>query len=557
MSATSEKTLSPQPARRAPFGAVARRGWVGLTFSTPLAARELAPVGVLLLALGALVYGGHVTHGSFYYDDWAQASFTTLPPHPGYVGALQFYFSTFGFRPVVAVYYPTLYAVLGLHQHLQIAWAVFLGVAASWTLYLVLRTLALERLHAFLIAALVLLFPFSDSTILWPTAATGHLVLVLYFVGLLLALRGLRSETRRSALLCHVGSVVCYIAAVTTYEVVATVALGSVVIYLWKCERRRALKRFAVDVVTIVAALAWTASHSTIDQVSSTGGGLHHAIRILGQGLYIIAGAVVPFGSPAHLLIVGIALAALLAGGALWFQFLRGTTAGADVRRWLIIAVAGAVWAYAAWAIFVPADPYYEPTGVGVGNRTNVVAAVGLVAGAYALIMLLGTLGFSRSRWRIPLTSAFAVLVAIFLGTGYTRQVSTDVTHWDLATSYQYEVLGALKHEIPRPVPNATIYAYGYPLFTAPGVPTFAATWDLNGAVQLTYHDRDLHGYPLETAASTSCGVRSMYPAVAGYGPQRSAAYGQGYLLDVSTRRAYRPLNQAQCEAAVTGRSSQ
>ncbi len=220
------------------------------------------------------------------------------------------------------------------------------------------------------------------------------------------------------------------------------------------------------------------------------------------------------------------------------------------------MAAAGGVWAYAAWAIFVPANPYYEPTTLGVGNRTNTVAAVGLVAGAYAVIMLLGTLVFSRSRWRIPLTTGLAVLVAIFLGTGYVRRVNADDTQWNLATNYQYEVLDALRRDIPHPVARATIYVYGYPPFTAPGVPSFAASWDLNGAVEVAYHDPWLHGYPLFVPSSMSCGPHSMYPAVSGYGPQFSATYGQGYVLDVSAGRAYRPLDRAQCEAAIAGRDS-
>ncbi len=128
MSTNSEKTPTPQHARRPPFGAAARRGLAALTLSTPLAARELAPVGVLPLGLGALVYGQYVTHGSYYYEDWAHAALTSFPPHPGYLGVLRSYFSYFGFRPVLAAYIPTLYAILGLHQHLHIAWSVFLAV---------------------------------------------------------------------------------------------------------------------------------------------------------------------------------------------------------------------------------------------------------------------------------------------------------------------------------------------------------------------------------------------------------------------------------------------
>ncbi len=516
-----------------------------------MAAREVIPVGLLLLTLGALVYVHHITHGSFYYDDWATAAFVKLPPHPGYLGALQYYFSLFGFRPLVALYIPTLHEVLGLHQHWQIAWGVFLAVVASVTLYATLRTLRLERLHAFLISALVLVFPFADSAVMWPTEATAHLVLAIYLAGLMLAVRGLRTPDMKRARLYHLGSLVLYLAAITTYEIVATVALASVLVYVWQSDWRRAARRFAVDVVVIAAALIWTGSHTSIDQVTSTGGGVHHAVQILGQGLYIVAQTIVPFGAPNHVLVVCLASAVFVACWLLWFRFLRGTSAGADVRRWLMIAAGGVVWAFVAWAIFVPADPYYEPTTLGVGNRTNIVAAIGLVAAVYGLAMAVGTLLFSRWRWRMPAVAAVALAAAVVLGTGYIHRVAGDDTQWDRASRYQQQVLSTVKRDIPRPVKGAIIYAYGFPLFTAPGVPTFAATWDLNGAVQVTYDDASIRAYPAAAPAYMLCAPHSVYPTAAGYGPQYGALYGQAYVVDVSTGRASRPLNLAECSAAL------
>jgi hypothetical protein len=518
--------------------------------SVPFATRELGPVALLLLVEGAFLYGSHILHGSFYYDDWANAAFTAYPPHPGYSGALQFFFSSFGFRPLLAFYVPTVHEILGLHQHLHIAWSVFLGVVMSAMLYATLRTLRLQRLHAYLIAALVLAFPFSDATIMWSTEAVAHLVITLYFAGLILALRGLWSEDRKTARLYHLGSLVLYVAAVTTYEVVATVALASVIIYAWQSDWRRALQRFALDVVAIGVALWWTASHNAFNQVASSHGGVHHAVLILGQGLYIIAETIIPFGTPSRFVVLGLAAAVVVAGAAVWRRLPQDTSARLELRRWVLIALAGPLWAYVAWATFVPADPYYEPTQLGVGNRTNVVAAIGLVAGAYASGVLLATILLYRSRARNELTAVIALAVAVVLGAGYARRISTDDGAWNRATTHQVEVLDALKREIPRPARASTVFAYGYPIFTAPGVPVFAASWDLNGAIEILYHDGTLHGYPI-ALTSMVCAGHSMYPGAVGYGSAYAAPYGRAYLLDVGGGRAYRPRNRVECDSAV------
>ena len=151
--------------------------------------------------LGVAVFGSHIVQGSFYYDDWANSAHTHEPGGANDFGAALSYFWGFtGFRPLLALYVPVLHEVFGQHWGAHLAWAVVLATLMSGLLFAVLVELGIGRVHALLIAALVLVFPFSDATRLWATSATAHLTASFWLAGLWVALRGLdpgRSRARR------------------------------------------------------------------------------------------------------------------------------------------------------------------------------------------------------------------------------------------------------------------------------------------------------------------------------------------------------------------------
>jgi hypothetical protein len=92
-------------------------------------------------------------------------------------------------------------------------------------------------------------------------------------------------------------------------------------------------------------------------------------------------------------------------------------------------------------------------------------------------------------------------------------------------------VLGALRSSMPPPPPGSTVIARGFDLFAAPGVPVFAATWDLNGAVKLLWNDKTLQGWPAPPGAlrCTAAGT-----TLEGIGAIRAPApYGRAYIVDV------------------------
>lgn len=552
MTAAPEHTLPGRDARSSASRRVLSRGVSLLAEGdTRVGLAELLLASVIILVASFALYLSHIRHGSFYYDDWANAALTTYPPHPGYGGALSEYFSLFGFRPLLAWYTPTLQEVLGMHEHLHIAWSVLLLCAMSCAFYLTLRTLGMERVHAVALAVLALVFPFSDSSTLWSQAASGHLVAMLYLLGLVAAIHGLRAKDRRRALWWHTGSLVLYLAAVTTYELVATAALASVLIYVWQTSLRRALARFVADVIVIGAALAWTTSHTAIDVVSSGGGALSHVHLLANNGLTIIAQALEPFGNPPRLLVIAVALIVVAVGLVAWQRSAHGSMRRVQLCRWLATAAAGVVFSYIAWAVFVPSNVYYEPTTLGVGNRTNCLAVLGIVMVAYSLAMIIGSLSSQPSSRRPLLATCFALAVTVALGAAYVHRVRRDIHNWNKATRIQDQVFTAMRTTVPQPIPHATIYAYGFVNYPAPGVPSFAASWDLNGAVKILYHDGTLSGYPVFLSSAMVCAPRGMYPDQDGYSSRFGTPYGHAILVNVSGPSAAAPLNQAQCDRAI------
>jgi hypothetical protein len=207
--------------------------------------------------------------------------------------------------------------------------------------------------------------------------------------------------------------------------------------------------------------------------------------------------------------------------------------------------------AAAGWLLYIPADPYYQVDAPGVGNRTNVMAAIGVALAVYAVVVLAATLLFRGvPRWWRPAT-ALAVALAAILAVGYARQARNDVRMWDHATAQSNAVLAAMQRALPDPPHGSTIYTFGHPGSVAPGVVVFAFSWDLVGAARLTYRDPTLAAYPVLEGSSLDCGTDDMGPAGPGSLPAFRARYGTAILVNVATATAQKIDSRAECRAAA------
>ncbi len=478
--------------------------------------RELALAFLALLLLGAVLFGPQVANGGFYWDDWQNAANTHFSRSPGLFGALERATErpVFGYRPVLTTLLVLEHKAFGTHAWLHLAMALLFGVLTAWALYLLLRTLGFGRLDSGAPAALLLAFPWTDSTRMWATASYDTLAVTLYLLGLGLAVRGLR-EGRRGL---TVASLVLYLLASWTYEVVSVGVLASVALYLVVAPRRDALRRFALDAAVVALALALVVSGTTRDP-QSLSDQVDHARVIAGQALSLLGRALVPVGAVPG--VVGaLALALLLALG--WRRR----------DRFLAMACLGALCVAAGYALFVPALPHYQPLEPGTTNRMNVLAAVGFAVLVYAIVRI--------AFRRVPVVAAVALIA---IGVGYAVKVIDDRGGWERSARGQERVLAS----IPRPPAGTTVYTFRAPTFAAPGVPVFSLPFDLKAALRLRYDNPSLAAYPIPFRAGIVCGRSTLYPTGGTYGTAEAAAYGRAWFVDVPARRVIPITDQAGC----------
>src|SRR3954462_4278933 len=97
----------------------------------------LVALGLALLA--GLVYGDHVVHGGFMWDDWENAATTRYRYEPGFLGP--FDLRQAAYRPVLALLIPLPHLIFGAHPALHLALALGCAVAAATAFHALLRAL--------------------------------------------------------------------------------------------------------------------------------------------------------------------------------------------------------------------------------------------------------------------------------------------------------------------------------------------------------------------------------------------------------------------------------
>ncbi len=511
----------------------------------PIPRRELALAAVAAVLLAAALFGPQVAGGGFYWDDWQNSANVHFSLEPGLFGALDRATErpVFGYRPVLTAMLVVEHSLLGADKHLHLAMAALFGALTAWALYVLLRTVGLRRLDSTVPAALLLAFPWTDSTRMWATASFDTLAVTFYLLGATLAVRALRAPSGGRRVALTAGSLVLYLLASWTYEIVTVAVLASVALYLVVAPRREALRRLALDALLVAVALVLVVSGTTRDP-QSLGDQAHHAATIASQAFSVLARALLPVGSVPGIL--GAALLVFVAGGGLltWRRLPADDPRVPWLRRWLCAAGLGALAVAAGYALFVPALPHYQPLAPGTTNRMNVLAAVGYAVLVYALVRLATGL---VPRGRAPLA---AVALSLAIGAGYVVHVANDEDGWRRSARVQGRVLAAVRSTVRDPGPRTTIYTFRAPTFTAPGVPAFSLPFDLKAAVRLRYDDASLQAYPMADRTGIVCEQAFLYPTGGTYGPVHGARYGSAVFVDVAGRRAIAIGSQAACVAA-------
>ena len=510
--------------------------------------RDFALASLALLVLGVVTYLP-ARHGGFYLDDWSNAAGALYPP--GGESAFSYFREFTIYRPVLVLYLPLQFFVFGTHMALQLAWSAFLAALASALLYGVLRKLGVPRLHAWLPAALALIYPWFDSTRLWVTGSILTLSICFTFAGLWLALEGLDRRSWR----LHACAATLYLASIWTYEVTMPLIALAGALYTVRAGWRAARMRWGVDLVVVVVGGLWIATQTT-QESEDFSTDLKHVGEIIVSGGTIIGRSLIPLGAVRTTVALVLILVVLLAGSAvLAFRRLPAPRGASwSLRGWLLLAGGGLMLAVLGWIMFIPANPYFTPSVYGITNRVNALSGFG------AVILLYGSFGVAGellarvvprvTRIALPAT----ILLALILGGVYTHVFERHVRVWNAAFRAEMAGLGETKTQFPQLPPGTTVFTSDYPAYQALGVPIFSASWDVNGMIKLQYKDSELAAYPVLEGQRLICKETVVWLAGAG-APTAIAKYGMARFLNVHTGEHAEPRNRKQCEA-VAGKYS-
>lgn len=495
----------------------------------------------VLAAIAAAAYGAHVADGGFYSDDWANASgyqFADSPRYWSSVGELE---ETLGGRPLSAVLLPIPHAIFGLDAGLHLALAAFLALLTSLLFFVLLRTLEMAPLHAGAIAALAMLFPWSDSIHLWPAGSINTISVCLLLLGLIVALRGF-DRRGRTAIAMHGAAALLLGLSVLAYEGTGAAALLAGSLYLGRGSRAAALRSWAADVFVVLCALAYSLSTTVAERpVGSPLARLEDAGDFTRESLLLLASAVEPFGSPGRAVQ---AVVLLLAAAALVAAIVRlRRRADPELAGWLRWAAIGAATVAAAYFMFLGSN--LHPRDPGIGNRINVLAGLGYCLLVYALLACACRLLPASAR----VAAVAAVAVAALVGAGYGIRLGEDESAWRDAANRQAQVVDAIERGA-APLPRqSSLLSFGFPSQTAPGVPLFNRDWDLSGALRLRLDDETLDAYPVYEGIDVLCGRRLVVDGGGGFGVFH-LDYGRVFFFE-PTRGRERIGSRAACERAL------
>ena len=499
-----------------------------------------------LVACAAGAYGWYVLHGGLYSDDWGNARAYRFAATPRYLSAVRGGFETLGGRPLLAALLPLPHALFGTDARLHLTLAASLAVATSAAFWILLRQLAVPAIEAAAMSVLALIFPWADAIELWPTASINTVAVILFFGGLIVALRGL-SLSGRKAVAWHAVAALLYLLSVLTYEVCGAAAALAGLLYLTRAPRRAALWRWATDVVVVTASLTYALVRTipvrhvgTLhDRIVDVKPMAYDATVLLGQVLVPIH----RYGRVLHpLAIVGAAVLTVLVT-IRWRGGIRD-----DSTRWLAFGCGCVVALAAAYFMFLGSS--LGPLQDATGTRTNVFARFAYAGVVVALVAAAASLAFRR-----PATAKVATFAVVFaLAGGYALRLHSDEAAWVRAAAYQRHVLAAIDSRFPRLQSGTTLVTFGAPGEASPGAPVFVADWDLNGALEVRRNDASLHAFPVYEGVTVSCGPHRLVLDFPGSRGNARVPYRRLFFFDVARNRAAQVATHAACENAHTFR---
>ena len=505
---------------------------------------ELWGVALFLFVVGVVSYGWYVFHGGLYGDDWGTASAYRFAHGWRLWTSIEQQAHQLGGRPILAALLPLPFAVLGVGPHAHLALALGLGMFTSLCFYALLRVLGLGRAPAAVISALALVFPWSDSIRLWPTASLNSVAVCFFLMGLAVALLGLEQQGRRAAAY-HALAALLYLASVLTYEVAGAAVVLAVVLYLRRAPVRAALACWLVDLVVVVAGLTYSLLRTIpVRHVGTLQQRIADAHEMARESLVMLVWTLVPVHSATKPVQATVLAAVLLIVAVALYRTNRSQAQ--ELRRWLCVAGVS-VLAIAA-AYFMLLGSGIHPTSAAAGTRANVFAGLAYVALAYALASLLAHLLF-RTR---PAAHLATLAIACLIAAGYGVKLARDESAWASASRLQQPLIRTIDRTLPHLRSGSTVVTFDYPAQVSPGAPVFVAIWDLTGAVQLDRgNDPTLHAYPVYQGATLACRAGRFLLHLPGSRGNARPPYGRLFFLDGDSAHVRQIRDERECRTAL------
>lgn len=539
-------TLSQTTVLRA-FAAIGRSRW-----------REVAAAGLLFTALTFAVFGWYVSEGGFVADDWVNADKYHFHSEPGFWGAVDNYQTPS--RPVAAVYVTSTHVLLGTHFEYHLLLSLLLAAFLSTAFFAFLRALGLDWRLALAAAALLLVFPSSDSTRFWATGSQINLFIGLYLVAATIAIEGRRRfgpAPSVPAVTTQVLASALAVTAVAGYEIVAAAVLLSVLLYGW-IGREGAIWRWLFDAIPTVSVL--------ILYTQKFGGGAAQGMQLLTNVRTVADEAV-----------------SVLAYTLVPTRELSGLIGFWEISRWTVLwGVVAVVVATLLVRRFAPADPSRDAVGRWLGPpaagdrghrdrlrddrpRSGTVSALRarraepdqLLRRPWILRSGDVPVGCDRLDARRhrpaahrentsaasprPHRCAAVGRVRCVHGSHQPRRASMGASRGDPGPDPRRA------HDlVPAPPADAVIFTSPFPGFSARSIPILAGGGnnDAAGAFKVTYDSDEMRAYPLLEEVGVTCGPTSMEAPGSDNG---EADYGKAIMIDFRTSTVYRPRSRREC----------
>lgn len=515
--------------------------------------REFALAAVAMLLTVTAVMFPHIMNGGFTLDDWS--TYSGIVVRGGSLSNDISYLlgqEHIRARPLTGVLLAVGMNVFGFHMGVWLAFAAGLAAWMGVTVFAILRALGLGMAPAFAVGAFSVLTPIADTLRLWAIAGTVQLPISLALTGILTALYAFRAERRSRAYTLHGISILCYASSLLFVETALLLCAGAVVLYLFVAPRRVALRRWLVD-VTVLGIIYVTVTSNTSYERQSLGGALDHTWIIIDQSRVLLTTVVFPFGAGAWWALLPPVM--ILVGAGIVVRSLPRTSQDrGHLIRWLSVTLGGVGVLVAGYAPYAFADAYYSPLTVGMGNRTNALAAVGWALVVVGLVILAGWLIYRDLPRARVLTAATATVVLAVVAATYVDRYREDAGRYRVAFDTAAAALVTVKRAVVVPPSGSMFYVSGQPLEAALGVPIFNTTWDLNGAVKYAYDRYDVRALPVFVDLALRCGSSGITPTLSGVEQAGFASsYRKTFFVDGLTGKTKRIDDVAACrEASAT-----